>query len=233
MDRASFERQVAAIAPLADPVRRRVYLYVRGRGCDVGRDEAARAVGISRPLAAFHLDKLAQYGLLDASFRRLNRRRGPGAGRPAKLYRRSKGQVSLALPERHYELAARLFLDALNAAPSPAALGALGRLAAKLGRTLGEAAGRPRRAAAPRWLDRVETVLDRWGYEPSRRAGETHLENCPFGALVQQCPPIVCRMNLALIRGVLRGIGARGVAAELRPEPGACCVVLRSAPSPL
>src|SRR3989442_11102264 len=87
---SELERQIAAIASLDEPVRRGLYLYVLARGREVGRDEAARAVRISRALAAFHLDKLAELGLLETSYRRLTRRRGPGAGRPAKLYRDRK-----------------------------------------------------------------------------------------------------------------------------------------------
>src|SRR6266704_5304320 len=44
----------AAIALLHDPVRRGLYRYVRGRRRDVSRDEAARALRVSRILAAFH-----------------------------------------------------------------------------------------------------------------------------------------------------------------------------------
>src|SRR2546425_12818334 len=107
--------RIAAIASLDEPVRRELYLYVAGRGSEVGRDEAARALRISRALAAFHLDKLVQQGLLDASYRRLTARRGPGAGRPAKLYHRSARQLDVTLPERRYELAGRVLARALTA----------------------------------------------------------------------------------------------------------------------
>jgi len=133
---ADLDRQIAAIALLDDPIRRGLYLFIVGRRCEVGREEAARALRISRALAAFHLDKLVQQGLLDASYRRLTSRRGPGAGRPAKLYRRSSRQVDLTLPERRYELAGRVFARALTAI-APAARGALARAARAEGRTLG------------------------------------------------------------------------------------------------
>src|SRR5437870_13176801 len=108
MHGSEFERQIAAIASLHEPARRGLYLYVAGRRREVGRDEAARALRISRALAAFHLDKLVRLGLLDASFRRLTARRGPGAGRPAKLYHRAARQLDLTLPERRYQLAGRV-----------------------------------------------------------------------------------------------------------------------------
>ena len=142
MSGVDLDRQIAAIALLDDPTRRGLYLFIAGRRCEVGRDEAASALRISRALAAFHLDKLVQQGLLDASYRRLTTRRGPGAGRPAKLYRRSSRQVDLTLPERRYELAGRVFARALTVIP-PAARGALARAARAEGRTIGAAARGP------------------------------------------------------------------------------------------
>ncbi|MGH7569550.1 MAG: helix-turn-helix domain-containing protein, partial [Gemmatimonadales bacterium] len=127
------ETTIGRIAVLADPVRRALYFYVAEHREEVSRDQAARDVRIARPLAAFHLDKLVEHGLLAVSYRRLSKRRGPGAGRPAKLYRRSGLQVDVSLPPRGYELAARLFARAL-AANTPAATRArLRRTARALG----------------------------------------------------------------------------------------------------
>jgi predicted ArsR family transcriptional regulator len=229
----NLQHQIAAIALLDEPIRRGLYLYVAGRRCDVGRDEAARALRISRALAAFHLDKLVQQGLLDATFRRLTARRGPGAGRPAKLYHRSARQLDFTLPERRYELAGRVFARALTAvaAVAPAARGVLERAARAEGRSLGADA---RRRAGPvagtdRLLANALAVLDESGYDPARVNGEVRLRNCPFDALANECRPLVCGMNLALLRGLLAAAGARGTRAELRaPEAGSCCVVLKT-----
>src|SRR5262245_41735059 len=106
------ERQLVPLAALADPVRRSIYLHVLAQGNEVSRDEAARELHVSRALAAFHLDKLADAGLLEVSYRRLSGRTGPGAGRPSKLYRRSALQVDVTVPARRYELAARLLAQA-------------------------------------------------------------------------------------------------------------------------
>lgn len=217
--------QIAAIASLDDPVRRGLYLYVSGRRRDVGRDEAARAVRVSRALAAFHLDKLVQHGLLDTSYRRLTKRRGPGAGRPAKLYRRSERQLDVTLPPRRYELAGRVLARALTTAP-PAVRRALMRAARGAGRRLAHGAARPSATLAD-----VMPLLVRCGYEPTRDDGRIRLANCPFGALAAECEPLVCETNLALVRGLLGGLGARHVRASLRPEPGSCCVVLKQAGS--
>lgn len=226
MAATALERQIETIASLHDPVRRALYCYVSSRRGDVGRDEAARAVRISRALAAFHLDKLAAHGLLETSYRRLNRRRGPGAGRPAKLYRRSDLELHVTLPARRYELAGRVLARALTAAP-PTARRALLRAARAAGRAL------VRDGEAPRRRNDLSTVLTECGYAPARRDGEIRLHNCPFGVLAAECQPLICEMNLALLRGVLAGLNARSVRAALRPsgpsrEPGSCCVLLRT-----
>src|SRR5262245_29851523 len=114
MDLKEFTAQLETLAVLEEPLRRKLYLYVAGREEPVGRDEAARAAGVSRALAAFHLDKLVGAGLLEATFRRLSERTGPGAGRPSKLYRRAAGEFGVSLPPRRYELAAHVFAQALN-----------------------------------------------------------------------------------------------------------------------
>jgi predicted ArsR family transcriptional regulator len=225
-----FERQIAAIALLDEPIRRGLYLYVLARRRDVGRDEAARALNISRALAAFHLDKLAEQALLETSYRRLTRRRGPGAGRPAKLYRCSSRALALTLPARRYELAGKILVRAVAHAASSARR-ALDRAARTAGRQLAAAARPPSRVhtGSRRGLSDVLAVLTDCGFEPARGNGEVRLTNCPFKALAEACRPVVCGMNLALVRGVLTGVRAPGLRAELRPAPGACCVIVRRA----
>src|SRR6478672_2836053 len=110
-----FARRVAGVAALAEDVRRELYLFVVAEPDPVSRDQAAAGVGVPRHTAKFHLDRLVEEGLLETEFRRLSGRQGPGAGRPAKLYRRSPGEVAVSLPERHYDLAGRLLAGAIEA----------------------------------------------------------------------------------------------------------------------
>ena len=49
---------LAGLASLDDPVRRRLYEYVSDAGRPVSREEAAEAAGRTRTLGAYHLDKL-------------------------------------------------------------------------------------------------------------------------------------------------------------------------------
>src|SRR3978361_2223148 len=109
-----FAAQVAGVSALADPVRRSLYQFVVRRPEPVSRDQAAAGLALPRHTAKFHLDRLVEEGLLATEFRRLSGRRGPGAGRPAKLYRRSDRQVAVSLPERHYDVAGRVLARAVE-----------------------------------------------------------------------------------------------------------------------
>ena len=141
MSAEDFEN-VSGVASLAEPQRRALYRFVVSRGDAVSKDEAAAAMEMARSVAAFHLDRLVADGLLTTEFRRLTGRQGPGAGRPAKLYRRAEGEVSVSLPARQYDLAAGLLAAAVDDAthtgtpvgrPSP-------ELPTARGRALGERA---------------------------------------------------------------------------------------------
>jgi predicted ArsR family transcriptional regulator len=224
MDRLDLERRLDALASLAEPVRLALYRCVAGREQGLGRDEAAAAVRISRKLAAYHLDKLAEAGLLEVRFERRGGRSGPGAGRPAKIYLRSARPLEVALPARNYQLIAELLADAVRADPSGAARAALERAARAAGAEnavhADEDHSRPRDDAG------VHTVLARHGYEPYDDEGVTRLRNCPIQRLAQTHRELVCRANLAFVEGLVQGLRARGLRAVLDPRPGNCCVAL-------
>lgn len=220
-DTRGLEAELAGLAVLAEPVRRRLYLHVLQAG-EVTRERAARALSIGRALAAFHLDRLVAEGLLDADYRRLTGRRGPGAGRPAKVYRRSPRDLEVTVPARRYELLARLLLQ--GAGDDRARQQAL-EAAREQGKALGakarrEAGRRAGRVAPPDLL----AVLERHGFQPFPDGDQIRLRNCPFDSLVRDHRDLVCGMNLELMRGVLAGLGSGGLRARLERTPGTCCV---------
>lgn len=215
---SSEDAALEALAVLGDPVRRGLYRHVSGTPDEVGRDAAAEAAGISRSLAAFHLDKLVEAGLLEVSFRRLSGRSGPGAGRPAKLYRRAEGERAVSVPPRSYDTAGLLLAEVVERAGLDGELQAAARADGEAG---GEASGDG--------TDPVEVLRAR-GFEPFWDAGTLRLNNCPFHALADQFPALVCGMNLAGIEGLLAGLkGGQGWTAEMDPLPRGCCVALRPA----
>jgi predicted ArsR family transcriptional regulator len=217
---------IDAIALLDEPVRRKLYDWVVRQRRPVGRDEAAAATGVARPLTAFHLDRLANAGLLATEFRRLSGKTGPGAGRPAKLYLRSERDVSVSLPERRYDIAAELMADALEDTRDERPAAALREAAHRMGEEVGSAAkvaAGPRPTETRRREALVETLEER-GYEPLEQHGTLRLGNCPFHALVDDHRDLVCGMNLALAEGILDGLGEERISAHLDRQPGLCCV---------
>lgn len=225
-----FERNVTGIGALAEPVRRDLYLYVCAQHRPVGRDQAAAALGIARHQAKFHLDRLEADGLLESSFARLTGRAGPGAGRPAKLYRRSATDIAISLPDRQYQLAGRLMADAIAETVSTGVpvLTALHRIAAAHGSALGRAAtasaGPPHSYEAA--LGVALGALSRGGYEPQRDGRQLIMANCPFHALAQAHTELVCQMNHALITGLTDSIAPHHLEARLTPGVHSCCVVI-------
>jgi predicted ArsR family transcriptional regulator len=231
MDPTDVDQQLTGLAGLGDPLRRALYRHVVERGVPVSRDDAALAVGISRPLAAYHLDKLVDDGLLEARYQRRGGRQGPGAGRPAKHYVRAAGQIELSLPARDYAALAELLAGAVEADPSGAAQAALNRAAGALGAELGTEAAR--RTAADGKPDEVlaalrQTLADR-GYEPyDDTDGAIRLRNCPFDRIAAHHRQLVCGANLAMLQGLVDHLDGDHppVRAVLDRQPGRCCVVL-------
>ncbi|MEO3885230.1 transcriptional regulator [Nonomuraea sp. B5E05] len=199
-----------ALALLHDPVRRSLYDVVAGSGGDVGRGEAAEAAGVSRTLAGHHLDRLVEAGLLESGLRRPEKK-GPGSGRPAKVYRRAGGERSVSLPPRDYTTLASVLAGVVDllGAEEQAELAAREAGARMAGRHRGEP---------------VERVLSERGYEPYEEDGLLRLRNCPFHVLAKEQPLLVCSVNLALCQGLLEGLGDDPGRARLDPRPGECCV---------
>lgn len=230
---------VVGIASLADPLRRRLYRYVVHSDSAVGREAAAQAVGVAVHTAKFHLDRMVADGLLEVEYRRLTGRTGPGAGRPAKLYRRSGRDFSVSLPERHYDLLSDVLADAADA--SVALRLPVDQVAPEVAHRHGELHGAEWADHADggdgedgeQPLDLLSRALDDVGYEPRIDEGRMVLENCPFDRVARDHTALVCGLNLDFVRGVVDGLGCAGVTASLEPGAGRCCVSARTtAPDP-
>jgi predicted ArsR family transcriptional regulator len=222
----------ASIGALEDDLRRAMYLFIRQEGRAVTRDEAAAAVGISRKLAAFHLDKLEDKGLLVSHYARPPGRSGPGAGRSAKYYGISDEEIEVSLPAREYDVVGAILVDAIVASEGGgSAREAAARIAYEKGREVGEdvkKASGLRPPGAERALAVAESVLAENGYEPYRDEQDAlRLRNCPFHDLSRRSPELVCGLNKSFVEGILNGLGNDSVTADLDRRPGECCVRLR------
>lgn len=216
-------RRVGAIAALDQPQRRELFRLLRRTAEWISRDDAAHALGVPRSVAAFHLDKLADAGVVEVRFDRTSGRTGPGAGRPSKLFRLTDEEFTASIPDRRYDIAGSLLAAAIaeSTRTGVAAGTCLGDAATREGELIGRGA--------------VETdvmdVLAVHGYEPRRDPGdEIVLANCPFHRLAEQERELVCHMNRDFLAGVLAGLGSRA-AARLDPQPGQCCVRIVAEPS--
>lgn len=211
------------LSNLVDPVRRRLYDYVAAQRAPVTREGAAAATGTPRTLAAYHLDKLTDAGLIEAGYARPpGRKGGPGAGRPAKHYTRAEMELTVNLPARSYLLMADVLAAAVDADPTGSVRTAASRHAAQMGRE----------AAADAELD-LDTALHALGYEPAPTSdGDVELRNCPFHQLSRTHTDLVCSLNLDLVNGVLDGAGDPTRRAELSPAEDRCCVVIHPSGRP-
>jgi predicted ArsR family transcriptional regulator len=224
--------RLGLIAVLNDDLRRRVYLFIRRASRPVSREEVGKEVGISAKLAAFHLEKLLEHGLLKSHYARPPDRSGPGAGRSAKYYEPSEIEVEVSIPARHYDLLGELLVESVkHQLPGEPAGITAHRVASERGLSLGQEARRQLRRGRmgpERALAVAEDVLYDRGYEPYRPApGEIRLKNCPFHRLAKQSPDLVCAMNQSFIDGLMQGLENESVEVAFEPSPRECCVTLR------
>ena len=221
---------LTAVALLAEPIRQRLYSYLRDRDEPVGREEAARHIGVKARLAAFHLDKMAEAGLLDVEYRRLSGRAGPGAGRTAKVYSVSSRSFSVQIPQTRYALAASMMASALSAGSSgPGGAESLQDVATTVGGGLGDEIRQQTQTNSAR-QDAVLRKLKQLGYEPQvEKSGEWTMRNCIFSELSSSHRELVCGMNAAFVAGIVGGARLLSHQVERRratwPD---CCIRVTS-----
>ncbi len=236
---AHLGEQLRPLGALGEPTRRSLYEYVVSQPSPVSREQVADAAALPLHAVRFHLEKLVDAGLLEVEHRRLSGRSGPGAGRPSKLYRRSSHPISVSLPPRSYDLAARLLAAAIERAGDGIPVRDTLRVVAREEgvRLAAEASpgspvpGSSVEGSSVDGLGRVAAVLAGQGFEPQVTGDGATLANCPFELLATEHPELVCGMNLSLVGGILDGLGLTSLEARLAPAPGRCCVALSPAAS--
>lgn len=217
---------VDAIGALAEPSRRVIYDYVVAQHGWVSRDDVVAALGLRKGITAHHLDRLETEGLLASDRQRRNGRSGPGAGRPAKVYRRSTSEVDVSLPARRYDLASTLLAGAIDAARSGDL--PIDEAVEKTARTYGQEIAHRVKAkcgVADEPYTKQEAFFGELaveGFEPADdENGVRVLHNCPFHGVAQMHTELICSMNHQMLDEACRNTGLR---AQLTPMEGGCCV---------
>lgn len=227
-DLDGFAQRVSRVSALADPIRRALYHFVAHQPGAVSRDQAAAGLDIPRHTAKFHLDKLVDEGLLVPEFKRLSGRTGPGAGRPAKLYRRVRKEVNVTLPRRRYDLAGHVLADTLERVQAGTPLDQAVEDAADNAAAIVIASWPPTESSE---VERISGVLARLGYEPRPEGDGVRLSNCPFQQLSDDHTDVICSMNRRFIDAVGRRLDCTDVNPTSVDRGTGCCVALRAEPS--
>src|SRR5881392_2465135 len=184
---------------IGDRKLREILLFARAQPLPVTADEVAAARRIHRNVARGRLERLAEAGLLIASFERRTGRTGPGAGRPAKTYRVAPELTAIEFPKRRYEQLISLVVDAM---PERGRRERLHDIGIAFGRELSREA-RLRSAKTFRTaVGRVCAALGGLGYQASvaeltGERGVITTATCPLRPLVRVHPELA-----ALDRGM-------------------------------
>lgn len=219
------------LGALSDPVRRALYRFVAEQPGAVSRDQAADGVDVPRHKAKFHLDRLVEEGLLVTEFRRLTGRTGPGAGRPAKLYRRIRREVSVSVPSRRYDLAGQVLADAVERTMAGLPIATAIERAAIDAAEVATASAGPARGDEDA-LERVAGVLAPLGYEPRVAEPDLVLVNCPYDRLAADHREVVCGMNRTFVGAVVDRLDCRGVGTGPSRSAEHCCVLVSRGDGP-
>lgn len=216
--------EITAIAALDEPARKALYDTVRAATEPMTREDAAAATGVSRKLAAFHLDKLVAVGLLVTA-------PAPGprqVGRAPKAYAAGPDAVQVSVPARTYADLASILLQAVDEQRGDEQMSnACRRVAARRGSEAGRSGTKGPAA------DRVRAALASAGYEPYDGPDRSlRLRNCPFHPLAAQHTEFVCGVNGAFLSGVLDGARASGMEVVALEPAGRCCAEIRRRSQP-
>ena len=204
---------------IGDHELRETLLFARAQAAPVTADDVAVAQRIHRNVARARLERLAEAGLLIASFKRRSGRTGPGAGRPAKMFRVAPELTAIEFPERRHERLIGLLVDAL---PERSRGDRLREIGIAFGRELAREA---RVSPAKRFhtaLGRVCVALGSLGYQASvaEMNGERAVittPTCPLRPLVRTQPRLAeldRGMWAALLARALAGTGVGEISCD-------------------
>jgi predicted ArsR family transcriptional regulator len=225
-------------AALAAPARARLLDTLRAAVEPLDARELAEMCGLHVNTTRFHLDVLADAGLVARETRMSGRR-----GRPRLLYRAVAGSMAITSPDPGYAWLAGMLAshwdgddDGSRRAERAGYASATTMIShappARTADTFGHAA----EADFGTRLTPVVALFAELGFEPDvvedGSATQLRLHACPFRAVAAAHPEVVCSLHLGLLRGALDELDVPASADELHPfvEPQLCTATLTPAP---
>jgi predicted ArsR family transcriptional regulator len=211
------------LAAAGDPQLRQVLMYARGRRDPFTAAEAAVELGVHRNVARSRLDRLAEAGFLVVARERRGGRSGPGAGRPAKVYRVAPELEGVEFPDRRL---AELISLLIARVPTRGRQHALRQAGEDFGRQLAATGGLKPSRDVRTGLENVCDALGSLGFQVSVVSleddrAELASPTCPLRPLVARCLD-----SAGIDRGMWAGLvesGVRGLAADdIRCETPRC-----------
>lgn len=207
------------LAAAGDPQLRRIVLYARSRRDPFTVAEAAADLGVHRNVARGRLDRLVEAGFLRVALERRGGRRGPGAGRPAKVYRVAPELEGVEFPDRRLAELITLLVEKVPVRGRPRVLRAAGE---EFGRQLAAAAGLKPTRNISTGLEQVCDALGSLGFQAAvlsveGERAELESATCPLRPLVVKCPDaggIDRGMWAGLVERAVRGVSADHVDCE-------------------
>jgi predicted ArsR family transcriptional regulator len=172
--------------------------------------ELAAEIGLHPNTVRWHLGLLADEGLV-----RSTPQRRAARGRPRVVFRLTGDGAARGRDE--YRLLATMLTEVVAAAPEGGARAY----------DAGVRWGRHLHAAEPD--AEVVELLDRQGFAAEEADGRIEMRRCPFYALAEGAPQVVCTLHHGIIDGALAASGSAETVDRLDPfvEPTLCIAYLR------
>ena len=182
------------------------------RDAELDTNDLARAVGLHPNTVRWHLGVLADEGLVEAS-----PKRRPSRGRPSVIYRLTPDGVAHDRDE--YRLLATMLAGVVASDEHGVA------------RAYEEGVRWGRRIQAAEPERSVPELLDRQGFAAAGADDRIEMRRCPFYALAECAPGVVCTLHQGIIDGALAESGSARHVEQLDPfvEPALCVARLSPA----
>jgi predicted ArsR family transcriptional regulator len=183
---------------------------LRGERDGLDTNQLAERLGLHPNTIRWHLGVLSDCGLVHAVPERRH-----GRGRPSVVHRLTGEGIASGRDE--YRMLATMLTDVVSH----------DRDGEERAYEAGVRWGRHLRQAEPDAS--LADVLDQEGFAAEQRGNRLEMRRCPFYALAEDSPQVICTLHHGIIDGALAEAGSEQTVERLEPfvEPGLCIAHLR------